>query len=138
MFGPNFSQPTEVTEYLPVGPAARVHIRTQHLRPNFQHPIYVWKIKQTISTNTACENLPRRIRSRGCAISAIKFPSPCSAKHCCFSFGARFPSFPPPTHLLNSTLSQMFGLIRRISHSVIPRPDRPWEDDRTYPPPFTA
>ncbi|KAJ3565081.1 hypothetical protein NP233_g7875 [Leucocoprinus birnbaumii] len=26
----------------------------------------------------------------------------------------------------------MFGLIRRISHSIIPRPDRPWEDDRTY------
>lgn len=25
----------------------------------------------------------------------------------------------------------MFGLIRRLSHSVIPRPDRPWEDDRT-------
>jgi hypothetical protein len=24
----------------------------------------------------------------------------------------------------------MFGLIRRISYSVIPRPDRPWEDDR--------
>jgi len=25
----------------------------------------------------------------------------------------------------------MFGLIRRISHSVIPRPDRPWADDPT-------
>ncbi|KAK2460774.1 hypothetical protein APHAL10511_007244 [Amanita phalloides] len=25
----------------------------------------------------------------------------------------------------------MFGLIRRLSHSVIPRPDRPWEDDPT-------
>ena len=26
----------------------------------------------------------------------------------------------------------MFGLIRRISYSVIPRPDRPWEDDRAF------
>ncbi|KAF9530550.1 hypothetical protein CPB83DRAFT_734560, partial [Crepidotus variabilis] len=25
----------------------------------------------------------------------------------------------------------MFGLIRRISHGVIPRPDRPWEEDPT-------
>ncbi|KAM6501091.1 hypothetical protein JOM56_004105 [Amanita muscaria] len=25
----------------------------------------------------------------------------------------------------------MFGLIRRLSYSVIPRPDRPWEDDPT-------
>ncbi|TFK31368.1 hypothetical protein BDQ12DRAFT_619015 [Crucibulum laeve] len=25
----------------------------------------------------------------------------------------------------------MFSLIRRISHSVIPRPDKPWEDDPT-------
>ncbi|KAF8352085.1 hypothetical protein F5887DRAFT_12594 [Amanita rubescens] len=25
----------------------------------------------------------------------------------------------------------MFGLIRRLSHSVIPRSDRPWEDDPT-------
>ncbi|KAF9025737.1 hypothetical protein BDZ89DRAFT_929947, partial [Hymenopellis radicata] len=25
----------------------------------------------------------------------------------------------------------MFGLIRRISHSVLPRADRPWDDDAT-------
>ncbi|KAF9011855.1 hypothetical protein BDQ17DRAFT_1222728, partial [Cyathus striatus] len=25
----------------------------------------------------------------------------------------------------------MFNLVRRISHSFIPRPDRPWEDDPT-------
>ncbi|KAF5350677.1 hypothetical protein D9756_008737 [Leucocoprinus leucothites] len=31
----------------------------------------------------------------------------------------------------------MFGLIRRISHSVIPRPDRPWEDDPTSNAPNT-
>jgi hypothetical protein len=27
----------------------------------------------------------------------------------------------------------MFKLIRRISYSVIPRPDRPWEEDRKFP-----
>ncbi|KAF8892949.1 hypothetical protein BD779DRAFT_1620861 [Infundibulicybe gibba] len=32
----------------------------------------------------------------------------------------------------------MFGLIRRISHSVIPRPDRPWEDDPTSNAPQTG
>jgi len=31
----------------------------------------------------------------------------------------------------------MFSLIRRISHSVIPRPDRPWEDDPTSNAPAT-
>ncbi|KAF8639147.1 hypothetical protein AX17_001636 [Amanita inopinata Kibby_2008] len=32
----------------------------------------------------------------------------------------------------------MFGLIRRLSHSVIPRPDRPWEDDPTSNAPHKA
>ncbi|SJL10681.1 uncharacterized protein ARMOST_14072 [Armillaria ostoyae] len=32
----------------------------------------------------------------------------------------------------------MFGLIRRISQSVIPRPDRPWDDDATSNAPKTG
>ncbi|KIK68374.1 hypothetical protein GYMLUDRAFT_136056, partial [Collybiopsis luxurians FD-317 M1] len=32
----------------------------------------------------------------------------------------------------------MFGLIRRISNSVLPRPDRPWDDDATSNAPKTS
>lgn len=37
-----------------------------------------------------------------------------------------------PTLIIFQTRLLMFGLIRRISYSVIPRPDRPWEDDRAF------
>ena len=32
-----------------------------------------------------------------------------------------------------TSIISMFSLIRRISYGVIPRPDRPWEDDRKCP-----
>ena len=28
----------------------------------------------------------------------------------------------------------MFGIIRRVSYGLIPRPDRPWEEDREFLP----
>ena len=44
-----------------------------------------------------------------------------------------------PSPSLELTKS-MFNLIRRISYGVIPRPDRPWEDDRKllHPHPLNA
>ncbi|CAA7269918.1 unnamed protein product [Cyclocybe aegerita] len=38
---------------------------------------------------------------------------------------------PPPPVLLLEFCCAMFKLIRRISYGVIPRPDRPWEEDAT-------
>ncbi|RDB19740.1 hypothetical protein Hypma_013159 [Hypsizygus marmoreus] len=40
------------------------------------------------------------------------------------------PPRPPTDRPVNRV--EMFGLIRRISHSVIPRLDRPWADDREF------
>jgi hypothetical protein len=36
-------------------------------------------------------------------------------------------------HVGIQRLEEMFKLIRRISYGVIPRPDRPWEEDRKSP-----
>ncbi|KAF5384437.1 hypothetical protein D9615_003328 [Tricholomella constricta] len=54
-----------------------------------------------------------------------------SAVKSSFALPPLIPQATSSSPLSQHIASSMFGLIRRISHSVIPRPDRPWADDPT-------
>ncbi|KAJ4473158.1 hypothetical protein J3R30DRAFT_768835, partial [Lentinula aciculospora] len=52
-----------------------------------------------------------------------------NVSHGAFIPRIRFFFSSPPVTAINAPI--MFGFIRRISNSVLPRPDRPWDDDAT-------
>jgi hypothetical protein len=81
-------------------------------------------------TNQSSPNFPARLLSTHhiALVCSLLFP-PLAF---CLPSPFRCILFPVHNCLGSSWIALMFGLIRRISYSVIPRPDRPWEDDREH------